>query len=594
LFILHFLHGLLNKVFMDFRRTILWVVFLMSGMFLVDGWQRFNGGAGFMGVPNKPAASAAAGTSNTTSSPTKAADAVPASPVAAVKTSTPTDASTVATVATAPLQTIKLANDVLAIEVSSAGANIVRAELLKHRAENDIKANVVLLEGGNKPYFAQTGLLGSTASGAALPNHTAQMVYTVASSSADKVVLESTIDGVKLTKTIALTAGSYNIAVNHSVSNASTAAITPSLYLQLLRHGAAVTEGNAITQPTSTFTGPAVYTEEKKFQKIEFTEIEKGKAKFQNTSKDGEPTWVAMVQHYFVSAWVAKENKARELEVDAINGADGGRHYRVRSKQSLGSIPVGATVSHDATLYVGPQDQDALEKLSPGLDLVVDYGILTIVAKPMFAALKFFHNLSGNWGWAIVLLTVSIKALLYLPMAMSYRSMAKMKLVAPKMKALQERHADDKTKLNGAMMELYKTEKINPLGGCLPILLTIPIFIALYWVLLASVEMRNAPWIGWITNLAVPDQWYVLPVLLAATMWAQFKLSPTPPDPMQARVMMIMQGVFAIMFLFFPAGLNLYYFVNNLLSIAQQKFITMQLEKEGLQEKVVKPTKLKR
>jgi YidC/Oxa1 family membrane protein insertase len=588
---------------MDFRRTILWVVFLMSGMFLVDGWQRFNGGAGFMGIPNKPTTSAAAGSSNTSntsnisSNTPKAADAVPASPVTAAKASTPSDTPAVAAGAagaTAPVQTIKLTNDVLAIEVSSAGANIVRAELLKHKAENDIKANVVLLEGGNKPYFAQTGLLGSTASGAALPNHTAQMVYTVASSSADKVVLESTIDGVKLIKTIALTAGSYNIAVNHSVSNASTAAITPSLYLQLLRHGAAVTEGNAITQPTSTFTGPAVYTEEKKFQKIEFAEIEKGKAKFHNSSKDGEPTWIAMVQHYFVSAWVAKENKARELEVDAINGADGGRHYRVRSKQALGSIPVGASVSHDAILYVGPQDQDALEKLSPGLDLVVDYGILTIVAKPMFAALKFFHNLSGNWGWAIVLLTVSIKALLYLPMAMSYRSMAKMKLVAPKMKALQERHADDKTKLNGAMMELYKTEKINPLGGCLPILLTIPIFIALYWVLLASVEMRNAPWIGWITNLAVPDQWYVLPVLLAATMWAQFKLSPTPPDPMQARVMMIMQGVFAIMFLFFPAGLNLYYFVNNLLSIAQQKFITMQLEKEGLQEKVVKTIKVKR
>jgi YidC/Oxa1 family membrane protein insertase len=419
-------------------------------------------------------------------------------------------------------------------------------------------------------------------------------VYTVVSSAADKVVLEAVADGVKLTKTIALTPGSYNIGVKHTVSNASAAAITPSLYLQLLRHGGAVTEGNAITQPTSTFTGPAVYTEEKKFQKIEFTDIEKGKAKFHNTSKDGEPTWVAMVQHYFVSAWVAKENKARELEVDAINGADNGRHYRVRSKQALGSIAPGASVNHEATLYIGPQDQDELEKLSPGLDLVVDYGILTIVAKPMFAALKFFHSLTNNWGWAIVLLTVAIKALLYLPMAMSYRSMAKMKLVAPKMKALQERHADDKTKLNGAMMELYRTEKINPLGGCLPILFTIPVFISLYWVLLASVEMRNAPWIAWITNLAAPDQWYVLPALLALTMWAQFKLSPTPPDPMQARVMMIMQGVFAIMFLFFPAGLNLYYLVNNALSIAQQKFITMQLEKEGLSEKVVKVAKVKK
>jgi YidC/Oxa1 family membrane protein insertase len=437
-------------------------------------------------------------------------------------------------------------------------------------------------------------LLGQTVSGAILPNHTLQTAFAVVSSSATQVVLEAAADGVKFTKTIALTPGSYNVTVKHTVTNGSAAAITPSLYLQLLRHGGAITEGNAITQPTSTFTGPAVYTEEKKFQKIEFSEIEKGKAKFHNNSKDGEPVWVAMVQHYFVSAWVSKDKKATDLEVDAINGADNGRHYRVRSKQALGSIAPGVSVNHEATLYVGPQDQDALEKLSPGLDLVVDYGILTIIAKPMFAALKFFHGLTNNWGWAIVLLTVAIKALLYLPMAMSYRSMAKMKLVAPKMKALQERHAEDKTKLNTAMMELYRTEKINPLGGCLPILFTIPVFIALYWVLLASVEMRNAPWMGWITNLAAPDQWYVLPVLLAATMWAQFKLSPTPPDPMQARVMMIMQGVFAIMFLFFPAGLNLYYLVNNALSIAQQKFITMQLEKEGLQEKVVKPAKVKK
>jgi YidC/Oxa1 family membrane protein insertase len=585
---------------MDFRRTILWVVFLMSGMFLVDGWQRFNGGAGFMGVPNKAASTAAtsAAANVPTASPAnKAADAVPANTTPS-PSATPSDVPGVATsaapTATAPAQTIKLANDVLALEVNTAGGSITRAELLKHKDEKDHAKNVVLLESGGKPYLAQTGLLGSTASGAALPNHTATSIFTVQSSTADKLVLEAVVDGVKLIKTIALTAGSYNIAVNHTVNNASTAAITPSLYLQLLRHGGAVTEGNAITQPTSTFTGPAVYTEEKKFQKIEFSEIEKGKAKFQKTSKDGEPTWVAMVQHYFVSAWVAKDNKARELEVDAINAADNGRHYRVRSKQALGSIAAGASVSHNATLYIGPQDQDELEKLSPGLDLVVDYGIFTVIAKPMFAVLKFFHGLTSNWGWAIVLLTISVKALFYLPMAMSYRSMAKMKNLAPKMKALQERHGDDKAKLSAATMEMYRTEKINPLGGCLPILLTIPVFISLYQVLLASVEMRNAPWIGWITNLAVPDQWYVLPVLLALTMWAQFKLSPTPPDPMQAKVMMIMQGVFAIMFLFFPAGLNLYYLVNNALSIAQQKYITMQLEKEGLQEKVVKTAKPKK
>ena len=581
---------------MDFRRTILWVVFLMSAMFLVDGWQRYNGGAGFMGVPPKPQASnSAAGASAANTTP-KTSDAVPTTAaVASTASSAPNDTAPASSTTLAQAtQTIKLSNDVLAIEVSSAGGNIVRAELLKHKEEKDLNKNVVLLESGNKPYLAQTGLINTVKDGLEFPDHRLKTVYTVVSSNTDTVILEAQVNGVTLTKTIALSAGSYNISVNHGVSNASAAAITPSLYLQLLRHGGAITEGNLVTQPTSTFTGPAVYTEEKKFQKIEFSEIEKNKAKFQNITKDAEPAWVAMVQHYFVSAWVAKDNKARELEADAITGADNGRHYRIRTKQSLGTIAPGARVSHDAVLYVGPQDQEALEKLSPGLELVVDYGILTIFAKPMFAALKFFHSLTDNWGWAIVLLTVAIKAMLYLPMAMSYRSMAKMKLVAPKMKALQERHADDKPKLNTAMMELYRTEKINPLSGCLPILLTIPIFIALYWVLLASVEMRNAPWIGWITNLAAPDHWYVLPVLLALTMWAQFKLSPTPPDPMQAKVMMVMQGVFAIMFLFFPAGLNLYYLVNNTLSIAQQKFITMQLEKEGLQEKVVKVAKIKK
>ena len=564
---------------MDFRRTILWVVFMMSAMFVVDGWQRSNGSAGFLGVTDKKPVAKTAPASGANANANVATDAVPASKQAqAANSAVPASSST----ATATSKTIKLGNDVLALEVDTAGANIVRAELLKHLEEKDVGGNIVLMQPGSKLYVAQSGFTGS------MPNHSAQTTYSVVSTAADKVVLEATVDGVKLVKTIALAAGSYTVAVNHTLTNTTAANVSPTLYLQLQRHGGAISEGNPLTSPTSTFTGPAVYTDEKKFQKIEFSEIEKNKAKFQGTSKDNEPAWVGMVQHYFVSAWVAKENKARELETDAITAADGGRYYRVRTKQALGTLAAGASLSHDASLYVGPQDQDALEKLAPGLDLVVDYGIFTIVAKPIFAGLQFFHKLTGNWGWAIVLLTLTIKALLYLPMAMSYRSMAKMKIVAPKMKALQERHADDKTKLNTAMMELYRTEKINPLGGCLPILLTIPIFISLYWVLLASVEMRNAPWIGWITNLAAPDQWYVLPVLLAATMWAQFKLSPTPPDPMQAKVMMIMQGVFAIMFLFFPAGLNLYYFVNNLLSILQQWYITRQLENEGLQEKTVK------
>lgn len=569
---------------MDFRRTTLWVIFLLSGLFLVDGYQKFTGQPGFFA----PTPKANVATSAATPKAAGSADAVPASAISTAANTASVPGASATAAASAQGKIIKLSNSVLTIQVDTAGGNVVGAELLKHRDDQNDKQNVVLLQTGNKPYLAQSGFLGETASKATLPSHTAATVYAITAQSDTSLALEATVDGAVVKKTIALAPDSYSIAVNHSLSNTGAAPIQATLYLQLLRHGASP-EGES--QFYATFTGPAVYTEEKKFQKIDFTDIEKGKAKFQKITKDAEPAWLAVVQHYFVSAWVAKENKARELEVDAINGADGGRHYRVRSKQVLAAVAPGASLSHDATLYVGPQDQDVLEKLAPGLELVVDYGIFTIFAKPMFAALKFFHGLTGNWGWAIVLLTLCIKALLYFPMAMSYRSMAKMKNVAPKLKELQTKFADDKTKLNQAMMELYRTEKINPLGGCLPILLTIPIFMALYWVLLGSTEMRNAPWIGWITSLSHPDPWYILPVLLAATMWAQFKLSPAPPDPMQARMMMIMQGVFAIMFVFFPAGLNLYYFVNNLLSILQQWYITRTLEKEGLQARPEKKIK---
>jgi YidC/Oxa1 family membrane protein insertase len=287
---------------------------------------------------------------------------------------------------------------------------------------------------------------------------------------------------------------------------------------------------------------------------------------------------VGLIQHYFVSAWVPPEKTERQYYAEkAANPGE----YRIGFKQALGSIAPGAKAEETATLLIAPQDQYMLAKVAPGLDLVVDYSWLTLVAKPMFHLLTWLHTLVGNWGWAIVLLTIIIKALFYLPMAASYKSMAKMKQVTPKMTALREKYGDDKLKLNQAMMELYKTEKLNPLGGCLPIVITIPVFLALYWVLLASVEMRHAPWILWVNDLASPDHLYILPVILAVTMWAQFKLSPQPPDPTQARVMLVMQAVFAVMFLFFPSGLVLYYIVNNVLSIAQQKFIYMQLEKKG-------------
>jgi YidC/Oxa1 family membrane protein insertase len=572
---------------MDFRRVATWVVFLMSSLFLVDAWQRYNGQVGFMNTSPTPV---------TTQPVNIFSDSVPAAPTspAAAVTEKLITGSIIST-----LPSIKLSNEVLAIEVSRSGANIVRAELLKHKDIKDKTKHVVLLDSGQQTYLAQTGLAGSIA-GKPFPNHTAATTFSVVSQTTNSVVLEAVVEGVKLTKTITLNPNNYAIDVKHVVNNGSTSEITPSLYLQLTRHAIPSSTGNFITNPVHTFTGPAVYTELEKFQKIQFSDIDKGKvaSKYNSVVKNNETAWIAMVQHYFVSAWVAKDRKARVLNIplEEKRSPDGTRLYSVNSMQALGTLAVGASVQHEAVLYVGPQDQAALEALAPGLRLVVDYGIFKIIAEPMFAVLQLLHDWVGNWGWAIILLTVIIKALLYLPMAMSYRSMAKMKNMAPKMKALKERFGDDKLKLQTATMELYRTEKINPLGGCLPILFTIPVFMSLYWVLLSSVEMRNAPWIGWIDNLAAPDSWYILPALLMVTMVVQFKLSPAPPDPTQAKVMMAMQGVFALMFAFFPSGLNIYYFVNNTLSIVQQWFITRQLEKEGLQTprvKLPKPIKLK-
>lgn len=581
---------------MDFRRMVTWVVFLVSGLLLIDAWQRYNGQIGFMGT--------AMNQSHTTVSPSQLNHSnnvlVDSIPVAPVVSKTQAEEKIVDSSATAlntinnALPLIKLRNEVLAIEISQLGGNIVRAELLKHKEIKDPKQSVVLLNTGKDLYVAQSGLSGSIA-GKPLPNHTASTIFNSVKQTANSVVLEAVVEGVKLSKIITLNPNSYAIDIKHTIYNGSTVEITPSLYLQLTRHGTTSNTGNFITNPVRTFTGPAVYTESDKFQKVQFVDIDKGKApnKYNGIVKDNETAWIAMIQHYFVSAWINKDSKARILNIplEEKRSADGVRLYSVNSIQPLGALPAGANIQHESMLYIGPQDQKVLESLATGLHLVVDYGIFKIIAEPIFAALTLLHTWVGNWGWAIILLTVSIKALLYLPMAMSYRSMAKMKNMAPKMQAIKKQFANDKFKLQMATAELYRTEKINPLGGCLPILFTIPIFMSLYWVLLSSVEMRNAPWIGWINNLAAPDSLYILPALLMLTMVIQFRMSPTPPDPIQAKIMMAMQGVFALMFAFFPSGLNIYYLVNNVLSIVQQRFINRQLEKEGLQAPRIKPIK---
>ena len=301
-----------------------------------------------------------------------------------------------------------------------------------------------------------------------------------------------------------------------------------------------------------------------------FDEIEKRKATHIKQADNG---WFALIQHYFVTAWVPPQGKTRSYEMLALEK----NLYALRSIEPVGAVAPNSSVSVVARLWVGPQDQVALEALAPGLELVVDYGLLTIIAKPVFVLMTWLFSLLGNWGWTIVALTVLIKAAFYPLSAASYRSMAKMKMVAPRLQALKEKFGDDRQKLNTAMMEMYRTEKINPLGGCLPIVIQIPVFISLYYVLGSSVELRGAPWILWVHDLAVRDPYFILPAIMMATMFLQMRLNPTPPDPVQAKVMMFMPLVFGGMMFFFPAGLVLYWCVNNILSIAQQWYITKKM-----------------
>jgi len=545
---------------MDIQRTVLWVVLSLSLLLLWDNWMRYNGKQSlfFPGTTQQVAKPVPAG-----SAPASKSD------VPQATNATPAPAAVPAGTTPVKSEIVTITTDVIKADIDTVGGELKRLELLKHKDTIDPTKNMVLFESNAEhTYVGQSGLIGG-----ALPNHKSGFVAKPGPRTLDgaaelQLVLESEQNGVKLVKTYTFHRGDYTIGLRHDVINNSGAAINPALYMQLVRDGS---KPAGESKFYSTFTGPVVYTDTEKFQKMEFEDIEKGKAKHVTKSDDG---WVALVQHYFVSALLPADKAAREIYTKKIDN----NLYAIGTIQPLGTVATGATASAEARLYSGPQESATLEKLAPGLDLVKDYGWLTIVAKPIFWLMNQIHKVLGNWGWTIIVLTIMIKLAFFPLSAASYRSMAKMKTVTPKMTAIRERFKSDPQKMNQAMMELYRTEKINPLGGCLPIVVQIPVFIALYWVLLASVEMRNAPWLGWIHDLASPDPFYILPVIMAVSMFIQTKLNPTPPDPIQAKVMMFMPIIFSVMFFFFPAGLVLYWVVNNILSIAQQWVITKKIE----------------
>lgn len=560
---------------MDIKRTVLWAIFLMSLLLLWDNWMRANGKPSmFFPTPAAQTANAnKAGPANAASAGDAVKTANAAGAASAVANATPT-------VTPIKSETITITTDLVKADIDTVGGDIKRLELLAYADSNDKKKNVVLFnQSAERTYAAQTGLLGG-----AFPNHKSGFValpgarsFTAENANATELnlVLESEQDGVKLVKTLTFKKGSYVIDVKHTVLNQTAAAITPSLYLQLIHDGTKPTSGSIFTGQTE-FYAPAVYTEAKRFQKLSFEEIEKrhGKADAKpDHETKADNGWISMIQHFFVSAFIPEDKLQREIRTERVRD----NIYSVSTVMGLGSVAPGASVTSNARLYSGPQESAILEKIAPGLDLVKDYWYFAMIAQPMFWIMELIHNVLGNWGWTIVLFTVLIKLALFPLSAAGYRSMARMKVLTPKMTELKERYKNEPQKLNMAMMELYKTEKINPLGGCLPILIQMPIFLALYWVLQASVEMRGAPWVLWITDLTQPDPYWVLPILYMISMYITTKLSPAPADPIQAKMMLFMPLLFSVMFVFFPSGLVLYWVVNNILSIAQQWVINNKI-----------------
>ncbi len=537
---------------MDFQRLFLFLIFSFSLMMVWDGWQRYQ---------NPPVVQQAATTKSdlpvTTTKPTDlAAQAAIIQQAAKAETG----------------KIIKVKTDFLEVEISSVGGDIQRLHFIKHLDGQDKTKQFVLFEkgSGTHNYLAQSGLLG-----AGMPNHTTifsieQDNYELTGDKLEVKLSAVAANGIKVVKLLTFHKSSYVVDVAYEIENITAAPITTSAYFQLIRDSIDPAGGSKMVP---TYTGMAVYTDKEKFQKVDFSDVEKGKISY---PKDSDNGWIGMLQHYFVAAWLPKDKTNREFFTRKLEGDA----YSAGVIVPVAAIAPGQKSVISVPLYAGPA-QSTLDSIAPGLGLTVDYGWLTVVATPIFWTLTFIQGMVQNWGVAIILLTVLIKLLFFPLSAASYRSMAKMRLVAPKLEKIKLQYADDREKLNRAMMDLYKTEKINPLGGCLPVLIQIPVFIALYWSILASVEMRNAPFFGWITDLSAADPFFVLPVLMGASMFLQSKLNPVPPDPIQAKIMKIMPIAFSVVFFWFPAGLVLYSIVNNALSIAQQWYITRSIEVAG-------------
>ncbi len=549
---------------MDTQRLILLFIFSFSLLMLWTEWEKHN----------RPQPLPAAPQSQGVPAPQKPGAAGSASVPAATQPKAPAGGIPAGDAATKG-EVVRVTTDLMVADIDTLGGTLKRVELLRHRSTKDADANLVLI-GPEHHYEAQSGLAGESG-----PNHRtvwrAEPGERALSAGKDALEVRLTApgkDGLDVQKVYTFRRNSYVIDVALEIHNRGSAPVSGYAYFQLTHDGKPETNTNSVaaTFGAQSFTGFGVYTEEHKYQKVQPSALDKGEP---DHAKQADNGWLAFVQHYFVSAWLPPNGTPRDFVTE--KRPDGTYAGRVMIPVS---VAPGATARVQAPLYSGPQEQERLKAAAPGLDLVVDYGFLAIIAWPLFWLLGKYHALTGNWGFAIILLTVTIKLVFFPLSAASYRSMAKMKLVTPRLTKIREMYANDRQKMNQAMMELYKTEKINPLGGCFPILVQIPVFIALYWVLLAAIELRHAPFVLWIHDLSALDPYFVLPILMTVTMVLQTRMNPVPPDPVQAQVMKYMPFVFSIFFFFFPAGLVLYWLVNNILSILQQWQIQRMFDRD--------------
>ncbi|MBU2978439.1 membrane protein insertase YidC [Alteromonas sp. C1M14] len=475
-------------------------------------------------------------------------------------------------------RTVHVLTDTLDLQIDLVGGDVVKANLVKFPLTLESSENYSLLRPNDGLYIAQSGLVGQDGpdgNRAGRPRYdAAQQDFVMEGDTLSVPLTWQNADGLKITKTFNFTKGSHDVVLTYTIENGSGNNTSFLQYAQL-KQTTQVPDGGNMFMPT--YRGAAFGSEEDRYQKYTFDDIEDKSLKM--TTQAG---WVGMLEHYFVAAWIPPQDQVNTLYTKLIQN----QYAIIGFTGNPVSVGSGQTATISSELYLGPKDQDNLAKLANGLDLTVDYGILWWLSQPLFALLQFIHSMVGNWGVAIILITVIVKGAMYPLTKKQYESMARMRNLAPKMQQLKDRFGDDKQKMSQAMMELYRKEKVNPMGGCLPIILQMPIFLALYWVLLESVELRHADFFLWITDLSVKDPYFVLPVLTGASMWLLQKLQPTTvSDPMQQKIMQFMPVAMSIFFLWFPAGLVLYWLVSNIITLVQAKLIYAAMEKKGLKSK---------